>query len=121
MANNRAELDYGPMLVLRHETETGEPFFTLYGHLRQTSIAGIVVGQAVAGGDKIAEGGSPPENGNWPPHLHIQIICDLLGLGADFPGVALRSERDKWLELSPSPAMFFPENDGKSLIAAAAS
>ena len=108
VANKTSELDYGPMLILRHETGSGTPFFTLYGHLLQTSVAGRTAGDIVAAGEKIAEVGSPPENGNWPPHLHIQIITDLLDLGADFPGVAYRSQQSVWLELSPSPALFFP-------------
>lgn len=113
--NNTAELDYGPMLMLEHETTTGESFYSLYGHLSLTGIAHIEEGQSVLAGDPIATVGSPPENGNWPPHLHFQLILDLLGLGADFPGVALRSEQESWLALSPLPAMFFPEFDKETL------
>jgi len=109
--NNTAELDYGPMLILEHETAKGEPFYSLYGHLSLTGIAHIEEGQNVHAGDVIATVGSPPENGNWPPHLHFQLILDLLGLGADFPGVALRSQQKSWLTLSPLPAMFFPVCD----------
>src|SRR5258708_1956966 len=43
------------------------------------------------------------ENGGWPPHLHFQVITDLLDRGTDFPGVALAAERGIWAELSPSP------------------
>lgn len=113
--NNTAELDYGPMLILEHETTTGESFYSLYGHLSLTGIAHMEEGQSVLAGDRIATIGSPPENGNWPPHLHFQLILDLLGLGADFPGVALRSQQESWLALSPLPAMFFPECDANSL------
>ena len=114
-AVNSAELDYGPMLVLEHETATGESFYSLYGHLSLTGIAHIEAGRTVLAGERIATVGSPPENGNWPPHLHFQLILDLLGLGADFPGVAVRSEQESWLALSPLPAMFFPECAEESL------
>ncbi len=107
--NNAAELDYGPLLVLDHETSTGEIFFSLYGHLRAASLDEVHEGQAVSAGEQIATVGSAPENGNWPPHLHFQLILDLLGLGADFPGVARRSEQAAWLALSPLPGRFFPE------------
>jgi 4-aminobutyrate aminotransferase-like enzyme len=43
------------------------------------------------------------ENGGWPPHLHLQIILDLLDRGAQFPGVARASERAVWMSLSPDP------------------
>ena len=115
VANNAAELDYGPMLILRHSTDSGDAFYTLYGHLDPGCLAQMSPGRQVAAGERIAAVGSPPENGNWPPHLHFQIILDLLELGADFPGVAAPGQRDAWLALSPSPAPFFPECDPAAL------
>lgn len=117
IANNTQELDYGPMLVLRHHAGTRE-FYTLYGHLRLASLRGLREGQRLTAGAQIAEVGAPPENGNWPPHLHFQLIVDLLGLGKDFPGVAYASQRDFWLALSPSPAVFFRECESGRLEAA---
>lgn len=114
-ANNARELDYGPMLVLRHEDDDSETFFTLYGHLGPQVLDELEMGQAVSAGQRIATVGSPPGNGNWPPHLHFQLILDLKNLGADFPGVASASEREYWLGLSPSPAGFFPEYDAGKL------
>ncbi len=108
-SNNAAELDYGPMLVLAHKCPAGERFYSLYGHLSLEGIAHITEGQCVSAGDQIATMGVAPENGNWPPHLHFQLILDLLGMGAEFPGVALRSQQAMWLALSPLPDMFFPE------------
>ncbi len=108
LANNARELDYGPMVVLRHE-HGGDEFFTLYGHLGPEVLDLMDVGQTVIAGQQIATVGSPPQNGNWPPHLHFQVILDLLDHGVDFPGVAYKSQQDYWLGLSPSPAAFFPE------------
>lgn len=110
VANNARELDYGPLLILRHAD-----FSTLYGHLSLDSLQRVRAGQAVAAGEQVAAVGAPPVNGNWPPHLHFQQINDLEGLGVDFPGVALKSELDRWLALSPSPARFFPEMDAALL------
>jgi hypothetical protein len=114
VANNTADLDYGPMLVLKHRAGQRE-FFTLYGHLDLASIGGHHEGRVIHAGDKIAALGSPPENGNWPPHLHFQLILDLLELGRDFPGVAYQSQLDFWLAMSPSPAAFFPECNAATL------
>jgi murein DD-endopeptidase MepM/ murein hydrolase activator NlpD len=108
VANNDRELDYGPLLVLRHR-RNGEQFFSLYGHLSTDTLSHVRAGQEVRRGQQIAWVGAPPTNGNWPPHLHFQLINDLLGLGIDFPGVARASEQEHWLDLSPSPAGFFPE------------
>jgi 4-aminobutyrate aminotransferase-like enzyme/Ser/Thr protein kinase RdoA (MazF antagonist) len=102
-ANNTATLDYGPMVILRHETGAGEEFFTLYGHLTRDTLSGLKAGQRVARGQMFARVGSAQENGGWTSHVHFQVILDLLGLGADFPGVAYASQRAVWTSLSPDP------------------
>jgi 4-aminobutyrate aminotransferase-like enzyme/Ser/Thr protein kinase RdoA (MazF antagonist) len=101
-ADNALPLDYGPTIILRHDAG-GAPFFTLYGHLSRESLAGLTPGMAVTSGQKIAELGAPAVNGGWPPHLHFQIVCDLLGKQGDFPGVATPAEREVWLSLCPDP------------------
>ncbi len=115
LANNARELDYGPLVVLRHDDGSGKHFFTLYGHLDAEVLDTLQTGQSVAAGQRIATVGSPPQNGNWPPHLHVQVILDLLDLGVDFPGVARQSQQDYWLGLSPSPAALFPECESLQL------
>jgi 4-aminobutyrate aminotransferase-like enzyme/Ser/Thr protein kinase RdoA (MazF antagonist) len=103
IANNTAPQDYGPVVILRHETGGGEEFFTLHGHLTRDTLASLKVGQRVGRGEKFACVGAASENGGWVPHLHFQIIFDLLELGTDFPGVAYASERTVWTGLSPDP------------------
>jgi len=115
LANNDKELDYGPMVIVRHGTDPADSFFTLYGHLSTETLERLQAGQDVLAGEQIATVGAPPGNGNWPPHLHFQVIVDLLDLGVDFPGVALKSEQDYWLGLSPSPARHVPECDSDLL------
>ncbi len=44
VADNAAPLDYGPVVVLRHCTDDGEEFFTLYGHLEPGVAAGTRAG-----------------------------------------------------------------------------
>ena len=103
VANNSSPQDYGPLVILRHETSGREEFFTLYGHLSKDALDSLKVGQRVAGGQAFARVGSAPENGGWTPHLHFQIILDVLELGAEFPGVAYASQRSVWTSLSPNP------------------
>jgi 4-aminobutyrate aminotransferase-like enzyme/Ser/Thr protein kinase RdoA (MazF antagonist) len=103
LANNDAPQDYGPLVVLKHHTDLGAPFFTLYGHLSDDTLEGLEAGQIVAAGQEIARVGAPPSNGDWAPHLHFQVILDLLKLDRDFPGVCRASERGMWTALSPDP------------------
>jgi 4-aminobutyrate aminotransferase-like enzyme/Ser/Thr protein kinase RdoA (MazF antagonist) len=109
-ANNRAHLDYGPVVILEHPHEShsdGVTFFTLYGHLSEESLQSLRIGERISRGQAFARIGASTENGGWPPHLHFQIISDLLDLGTDFPGVARFSERQVWTALSPDPNLLF--------------
>lgn len=101
--DNATLLDYGPVIILRHATDDGTEFFTLYGHLSRESLRGLRAGNPIRGGDLIATLGSPAVNVGWSPHLHLQIITDLLGLGTDFPGVARPTQRRVWTALCPDP------------------
>src|SRR5882757_4746891 len=118
VANNSAPQDYEPLVILRHETSDGEDFFTLYGHVSKESLVSLEVGQRVSRGQPFARVGSAQENGGRTPHVHFQIILDLLELGADFPGVAYASQRSVWKSLSPDPNLLlgipagrFPEKE----------
>jgi len=102
-ADNKSALDYGPVIILKHVTDDGTIFFTLYGHLSQESLNGLSVGKPVAKGERLATIGAADVNGGWTPHLHFQIITDLLDFGRDFPGVVRTSQREMWLSFSPDP------------------
>ena len=103
--DNDARLDYGPMVVLEHTTDTGVRFFSLYGHLASETLTHLAVGDDVGAGDVIGWIGSPPSNGDWAPHVHVQVILDLLDRDVDYPGVAVPSQASTWLGLSPDPAL----------------
>ncbi len=100
--NNSAHHDYGPTIILEH-TVDHLTFYTLYGHLSEESLAGLRVGQPVQQGASLATIGDFPANGDWPPHLHFQIITDLLGRSGEFPGVVAPSQQAVWLNLCPDP------------------
>ncbi len=101
-ADNANFGDYGPTIILQHNFE-GVSFYTLYGHLSKASLIGKEVGQAIAKGTEFATLGNKNENGNWPPHLHFQLITDMQEMQGDFPGVCRKSELEKYKELCPNP------------------
>jgi murein DD-endopeptidase MepM/ murein hydrolase activator NlpD len=92
--------DYGPTIILEHEME-GITFYTLYGHLSLHSLDGLYEGREIRQGSKLAQIGNYPVNGNWPPHLHFQIISDMGSYHGDFPGVCKPSERKTYLQRCP--------------------
>jgi peptidoglycan LD-endopeptidase LytH len=108
-AFNDAFGDYGATIILAHQLRDVS-FYTLYGHLSLNSIKNLQEGQRISKGDLFAEFGIPSENGQWPPHLHFQIITDLQGWKADYPGVCKFSEREKWLSNCPDPDLILQMN-----------
>ncbi len=94
--------DYGPTIILEHTYE-GKPLYSLYGHLTRSSLDGLYEGKAVRAGDKLAEIGPYPENGDWPPHLHFQLMTDMFGHRGDFPGVCSLTDRAYYLSICPDP------------------
>uniref|UniRef100_UPI0035668D95 aminotransferase class III-fold pyridoxal phosphate-dependent enzyme n=1 Tax=Desulfosarcina sp. TaxID=2027861 RepID=UPI0035668D95 len=103
--NNTACQDYGPTIILSHETDSGIPFYSLYGHLAATSLDGLKPGMPIRAGQTIGTIGTATENGGWAPHLHLQLITDLLEQDGDFPGVARPSQRRVWTALCPDPGV----------------
>ena len=103
LAEHPAEQDFGPILILKHQPTPELTFFTLYGHLSPASLSRWSVGQAVAAGELLAHIGDYPRNGNWTPHLHFQIVIDMLDHSDEFPGVCSPRQRNLWRSLSPDP------------------
>ncbi len=101
-AFNNNDSDYGATLILTHQLE-GIVFYTLYGHLSLNSLKNLEPGKRITRGEVVAEFGMRFENGNWPPHLHFQLIRDMQGWKGDFPGVCRYSERARWLANCPDP------------------
>ena len=99
-AFNNAFSDYGATIILSHRLNNYS-FFTLYGHLSLASIRNFREGDTINEGDVFAEFGIPQENGNWPPHLHFQIIKDMQGKAGDYPGVCKYSERESFMDNCP--------------------
>jgi murein DD-endopeptidase MepM/ murein hydrolase activator NlpD len=101
--NNQAG-DYGATIILSHRLER-QSFFSLYGHLNLQSLKELREGKQIKKGEIFAALGSPAENGNWPPHLHFQLIETMDGWKGDYPGVCPFSEKENWLANSPDPEL----------------
>ncbi len=95
-------LDYGPVVVLEHDAGPTK-FYTLYGHLSRASLAVLRLGQRLAKGEPFAAIGTAAENGGWWPHLHFQIVTDMLDVACNYNGCALPSQREVWKGLCPDP------------------
>lgn len=102
--NRTGHLDYGGMVILRHEAPEGDAFFTLYGHLSPASFAKLSVGQVLAKGEVFAALGDIAQNGGWAPHLHFQLALSTNGMDDDWAGVADPDEMYLWQKLCPNPA-----------------
>jgi murein DD-endopeptidase MepM/ murein hydrolase activator NlpD len=94
--------DYGPTIILEHDLD-GLILYSLYGHLSRASLTGLKIGHGIESGQKIAELGQADENGDWPPHLHFQLMFDLQGMSGDYPGVGKFSEKETLILNIPDP------------------
>jgi 4-aminobutyrate aminotransferase-like enzyme/Ser/Thr protein kinase RdoA (MazF antagonist) len=115
--NDAGDKEYGGLVILKHKVEDFE-FFTLYGHNTVESATKHQLGTIIKKGDKIAELGNYPENGNWAPHLHFQIMMSMLDYKIDFPGVAYFKQLNVWKDLCPDPNLLFKSealNNSKDL------
>lgn len=100
--NNDSHGDYGPTIILKHTIEN-VTFYSLYGHLSKSSLENKNVGQPVLKGEKIGSLGDYEENVHWPPHLHFQLITDMMGYEGDFPGVTSPERHEEFLKICPDP------------------
>lgn len=97
--------DYGPTIILQHQLNDLQ-IYTLYGHLSRESLNDLKERQVISKGQKFCEIGDFPENGDWPPHLHFQVMTDMLNKKGDFPGVCSASELSKYREICINPEVF---------------
>ena len=104
--NNDNYGDYGPTIIVEHQLGDAR-FYTLYGHLTADSLNDKTTGTALSTGEVLCHIGDAPVNGDWPPHLHFQVIADMQGQHGDFPGVCTRQEIDRYRKICPDPGIFF--------------
>ena len=127
--DNAGDKQYGGLVILKHlvqlDTDRSFSFYSLYGHLNVASATQHKLGDVVKKGQCFAKLGCYPENGNWAPHLHFQLMLSMLGYENDFAGVAYHSQTVVWRSLCPDPNLLFKSealngkkvNKNKDLIA----
>lgn len=98
--------DYGPTLILEHSFD-GFRFYTLYGHLSKVALNNFNTGEDIQINQPIAQLGDASENGNYPPHLHFQIIMDIQDYSGDYPGVSSQADLEFYKENCPDPNLIF--------------
>ena len=103
-ADNAGFGNYGPTLILRHKIGS-LTFYSLYGHLSLADMKHWKKGKKYKAGEQIGTVGPFPENGDWPPHLHFQLMTDMLGWKGDFPGVCAPSQIDFYKQIVPDPKL----------------
>lgn len=108
--NNTNYGDYGPTIILKHELQ-GLSFYTLYGHLSLVSIEeSLQIGQAFKQGEQIATLGDSSVNGDYPPHLHFQIVKDIQDYVGDYPGVCSKQDLEFYKDNCPDPNLILRLN-----------
>jgi murein DD-endopeptidase MepM/ murein hydrolase activator NlpD len=102
--------DYGPTIILMNHL-IGFDLYSLYGHLSRKSLEGLYVGKVITIDQQIGVLGAPIENGQWPSHLHFQLMLDIGDSRGDYPGVGQNSQKDKYLKNIPDPNLLlrFPK------------
>jgi 4-aminobutyrate aminotransferase-like enzyme/Ser/Thr protein kinase RdoA (MazF antagonist) len=108
--NRQANLDYGGVVILRHQSPRGDDFYSLYGHLNPSSVTQLKVGQELSAGDVFAHLGEPSHNGGWDPHVHVQLALSIEGMGYDWPGAVDPDDINLWQSVCPNPSLLLNLN-----------
>ncbi|WP_293572888.1 aminotransferase class III-fold pyridoxal phosphate-dependent enzyme [Phaeobacter sp.] len=115
VVENRADhLDYGGVIILKHTTDQGDPFYTLYGHLDPECCDRLNPGDKIEKGAAFCQLGTALQNGGWAPHVHFQIALSTEGIETDWPGVADPDDLGLWNALCPNPAPLLNLPDAKT-------
>ncbi|MFO7990127.1 MAG: aminotransferase class III-fold pyridoxal phosphate-dependent enzyme [Desulfotignum sp.] len=96
-------------LVLAHRTTGGMRFYTLYGGLDPECLNRLDKDRTVEKGERL--GRVAPRTAGNPrvPHLHFQVMLDLLGHGCGFPRVVFPEQKAVWRGICPDPNLFFKD------------
>ena len=104
IGNDTSTDGFGGIVVLEHEAGTPHRFWTFYGHLAPGSLADQAIGGVMEQGATLGVLGVPAENGNWPPHVHMQLMTALCFDRAEaIIGLSRREQWDFWESIFPNP------------------
>lgn len=104
--NDAGNKEYGGLVVLKHQ-QKDICFYTLYGHNTIESALQHQIGDFIKKGEQVSVLANYPENGDWAPHLHFEIMLSLLDYTIDFPGVGYLHQIDVWKSICPDPNLLF--------------
>ena len=107
--DNNIDKDYGPTVILEHELENGDNFYSLYGHLSLSCIDNLSNGDSVKQGELIGHIGDETVNGGWIPHLHFQIMLSMFDETTNYIGVTTPNSVPVWRDICPDPAFVFSD------------
>jgi len=107
--HDKGDKEYGGLIILKHR-EGDLDFYTLYGHQSLESVMKWKAGDRIAKGEWLTYVGNYPENGNWAPHLHFQLMLSLLDFQNDFPGVGYPNELEVMKGICPDPGLLFAQS-----------
>jgi len=100
--NNTNYGDYGPTIIMKHWFKNLQ-FFALYGHLSKDSLIDLNIGDVYESGDDLAKLGGFRENGNYAPHLHLQVILDIGSYKGDYPGAVTQENLEVYIKNGADP------------------
>lgn len=112
-AYEKEEGGYGNLIITQHNVKFPDEaehewagkektVWVLCGHLSSKSIENIHVGKEILAGETYCWMGDRHENGNWEPHVHIQITFEE-PIEANMPGVVNIENREEATEKYPDP------------------
>lgn len=91
-------------VVVRHEPPDAPAFLVRYGGFRHPPVEEtLAVGDRLRRGDPLGRVAPRTGIGGLPPHLHVQVITDLLDREASVPSMARPSAREVWQSFCPDP------------------
>lgn len=96
------ETGYGTVVILQHEVDDCL-FYGLYGHLELGVLRELKTGAILKQGERFASLGDRHENGNWPPHLHFQLILDMGSYQGDYPATCCDHNLEQYKKNCPDP------------------
>lgn len=102
---NEGEGNYGGTIILKHLSKKAS-FFTLFGHLSKASLDENPIGKMIPKDLAFCSLGNSSENGGYLPHLHYQIVLDVLDYENDFPGVCSERQIGYLSKICPNPIAF---------------
>lgn len=103
--NNKGAGNYGPTIILEHAI--GDMIlYSLYGHLKTRDLDKLNVGKIIPKGSLLCHLGEIHENGQWPPHLHFQLMFSLDKWKGDYPGVCSKKDKSHYQKNCPDPSDF---------------